>query len=77
MGGGISADHRHISLLIADMKTQAEPEAVRQRQPVINNITDIDGRFLLGQIARNDMAAIRCNIKPDMRRPRTAAAVKH
>ena len=59
------------------MKAKAQPEPVGKRQPVIDDISDIDRRVLLSHVACHDVAAVRCHIEADMRRAPGRPAFEH
>src|SRR3546814_6746371 len=55
---GITAHDREIAILIDDMEAEAEPEAVGEREVVVDGVARVDRAFLLGDIARHQMAPV-------------------
>ena len=70
IGFGIAADDIQICVLVAGGETQAEPESVGQRQPVVHRIARIDRIVLFRHVALNDSAAVGGHGKAHIRRAR-------
>ena len=67
---GISGHHFKEGRLVGILKTEFEAKAISQRQPVVGNVTGINGSVFLILAALDDVTPVRGHIKPDIGRAR-------
>ena len=65
-----AVDGREVIVLAAGVKSQSQPEPVGQREPVVQSIARVHRIVVLGQMARDDVAAIGGDREPDVARAR-------
>jgi len=73
---GVTTHDREIMILIDDVETDAQPEAIGEREMVVDRIARVDGVFLLMDIARDEVTAVRGDDQPRVGRPRLRAALQ-
>ena len=78
MRRGIAGDHRQIARLVGVVEAEAQPEAVGEREPVVEDVARVDRArgFGVGVFAGDQMPTVRRDDQPDMVGPRLDAAVE-
>ena len=68
--GGIAADDVEVFVLRAGVEAERQPEAIGQRQPVVDHVARIDRIVLFGHLPGDDRSAVRGHRQPDIGRAR-------
>src|SRR5688572_7739135 len=76
---GVAAHHLNILLMRAVVESEPEPEAIRQRDLLLDRFRGVDrgGALVLHHVARHEVAAVGGGVEQHVGRPSLDAALEH